>query len=256
MPVDPPFGSFAPHTQPEASLDPGSAIIAADRHTDGALVPDEAPISAQDPSPPLQEPSPPLQEPSLTFAQFVAERYAPHAKMTKRGYVTEESILKNHLLPALGNRPLVQITKAELITFIHGKLTSLKPGTINRIINGLKVIFSRALEWEVQGIVKDPTKGIKQFANNSRHERYLSQEEAAKLLNAVLHSHNRMLSPIVAALLLTGCRKREILDARWEHVDLERGVLLVPISKSGKPRQVILSEPVKQSWLGISVQVR
>ena len=249
MPVDPPFGSFAPHTQPEASLDPGSAIIAADRHTDGALVPDEAPISAQDPSPPLQEPSPPLQEPSLTFAQFVAERYAPHAKMTKRGYVTEESILKNHLLPALGNRPLVQITKAELITFIHGKLTSLKPGTINRIINGLKVIFSRALEWEVQGIVKDPTKGIKQFANNSRHERYLSQEEAAKLLNAVLHSHNRMLSPIVAALLLTGCRKREILDARWEHVDLERGVLLVPISKSGKPRQVILSEPVKQIFL-------
>ena len=249
MPVDPPFGSFAPHTQPEASLDPGSAIIAADRHTDGALVPDEAPISAQDPPPPLQEPSPPLQEPSLTFAQFVAERYAPHAKMTKRGYVTEESILKNHLLPALGNRPLVQITKAELITFIHGKLTSLKPGTINRIINGLKVIFSRALEWEVQGIVKDPTKGIKQFANNSRHERYLSQEEAAKLLNAVLHSHNRMLSPIVAALLLTGCRKREILDARWEHVDLERGVLLVPISKSGKPRQVILSEPVKQIFL-------
>ena len=74
MPVDPHFESFAPHTQPEASLDPGSAIIAADRHTDGALVPDEAPISAQDPPPPLQEPSPPLQEPSLTFAQFVAER--------------------------------------------------------------------------------------------------------------------------------------------------------------------------------------
>jgi integrase len=243
MPVDQHFGSFAPPTQPEASLEPVSAIVAADhRHPDGAVAPEEAPISAQDPSPPLQESS-------LTFAQFVAQRYAPHAKMTKRGYATEESILKNHLLPALGHRPLLDITKSELVTFIHGKLTTLKPGTINRIINGLKVIFSRALEWEISGLVKDPTKGIKQFANHSRHERYLSQEEATKLLNAVLHSHNRMLSPIVAALLLTGCRKREILDARWEHVDLERGVLLVPISKSGKPRQVILSEPVKQIFL-------
>ncbi len=244
MPADQHFGSFAPPALPEASFEPVSAIVAADRHRhpDGAVAPEEAPLSAQDPSPPLQDSS-------LTFAQFVAQHYAPHAKMTKRGYATEESILKNHLLPALGHRPLLDITKSELVTFIHGKLTTLKPGTINRIINGLKVIFSRALEWEIPNLVKDPTKGIKQFANHSRHERYLSQDEATKLLNAVLHSHNRMLSPIVAALLLTGCRKREILDARWEHVDLERGVLLVPISKSGKPRQVILSEPVKQIFL-------
>ena len=185
----------------------------------------------------------------LTFGEFIEKRYAPHAKMTKRGFVTEWSILRNHILPALAHRPITEITKSEIIEIVHGKLSSLKPSTINRVVNGLKSIFSRALEWEIPGLEKNPMQGIKQFTNDSRHERYLSQEEAAKLLNAVLHSHNRMLSPIVAALLLTGCRKREILDARWEHVDLERGVLLVPISKSGKPRQVILSEPVKQIFL-------
>jgi len=42
-------------------------------------------------------------------------------------------------------------------------------------------------------------------------------------------------------LLLTGARKSEILKARREHVDLERGLLTVPLSKSGKPRHISLS---------------
>ena len=173
----------------------------------------------------------------------------PHAKMTKRGFVTEWSILRNHILPALAHRPITEITKSEIIEIVHGKLSSLKPSTINRVVNGLKSIFSRALEWEIPGLEKNPMQGIKQFTNHSRHERYLSQEEAAKLLEAVLHSSNPLLAPIVSALLLTGCRKREILDARWEHVDFERGILTVPLSKSGKPRQVVLSDTVKTIFL-------
>jgi integrase len=185
----------------------------------------------------------------LTFGEFIEKRYAPHAKMTKRGFVTEWSILKNHILPALAHRPIIEISKSEIIEIVHGKLSSLKPGTINRMINGLKVIFSRAIEWELPGLEKNPMLGIKQFANYSRHERYLTQEEAAKLMEAVLCSSNKLLAPIVSALLLTGCRKREILDARWEYVDLERGILTVPLSKSGKPRQVVLSDAVKTIFL-------
>jgi integrase len=43
-------------------------------------------------------------------------------------------------------------------------------------------------------------------------------------------------------LLFTGCRLREILHLRWEHVDLERGCLFLPESKSGR-KTVILSAP-------------
>ena len=34
-----------------------------------------------------------------------------------------------------------------------------------------------------------------------------------------------------------------MLKARWEHVDLERGVWLIPTSKNGKARRVPLSQP-------------
>jgi integrase len=43
-------------------------------------------------------------------------------------------------------------------------------------------------------------------------------------------------------LLFTGCRLREILHLRWEHVDVERGCLFLPDSKSGR-KTVILNAP-------------
>ena len=42
-------------------------------------------------------------------------------------------------------------------------------------------------------------------------------------------------------LLLTGARRSEITQAKWEHVDWDRRVLLVPVSKSGRPRIVALN---------------
>jgi len=189
------------------------------------------------------------QKPVLTLEAFLRGRYIPFAKLTKRGFATEESILKNHIIPDLGHRPLLEITKSEIIEYIHLKLTQYKPGMVNRLLNGIKIIFSTAMSWEIEGLIKNPTQGIKQFADTGRRERFLNKEEAQKLLKAVLTSKNQMLAPIIAALLLTGCRKREILDARWDCVDLERGILIVPISKTGKPRQVYLSDPAKKIFL-------
>jgi len=38
----------------------------------------------------------------------------------------------------------------------------------------------------------------------------------------------------IRLLLLTGCRRNEILTLRWEDVDLQRGFLLFPDSKTGR----------------------
>ena len=50
------------------------------------------------------------------------------------------------------------------------------------------------------------------------------------------------LEAIVCFLLLTGARKREALDARWEHVDWEQRQWLIPYSKNGHRRYVPLSD--------------
>lgn len=53
-----------------------------------------------------------------------------------------------------------------------------------------------------------------------------------------------MLRYIVPMLILTGARKREVLDAKWEDFDLERRLWRIPTTKLGKPRYVPLSEGV------------
>lgn len=74
-------------------------------------------------------------------------------------------------------------------------------------------------------------------------ERFLTAEEAARLREAAAQSHNTQLQHIVGLLLLTGARVRELLDARWEHVDVEKRTWLIPTSKTGKPRRVPLPTP-------------
>jgi len=59
---------------------------------------------------------------------------------------------------------------------------------------------------------------------------------------AVSDSRNPMLKHIVAMLILTGARKREVLDAKWEDFDTERKSWRIPMSKSGKARRVPLNQ--------------
>lgn len=185
----------------------------------------------------------------MSFAAFVEQHYLPQACLTRRGLASEISALKRHILPALGDRPLTKITKGE-ITALSQKLVAkrLAPATVNRMLAHIRSIFNRAIEAEIDGIEKNPAKGVRPVSDHRRHERYLTPQEAQRLLSAVSQSKNKVLPYIVAFLLLTGCRKREVLDARWENVDFDRGILTIPLSKSGKPRYVPLS-PAAQNVL-------
>ncbi len=45
----------------------------------------------------------------------------------------------------------------------------------------------------------------------------------------------------IMLLLLTGARRNEVSHAKWDYVDWERRTLLVPISKTGRPRVIALN---------------
>jgi integrase len=73
-------------------------------------------------------------------------------------------------------------------------------------------------------------------------ERFLSPQESRALMDAVQKSSNPMLYPLIGFLLLTGSRKSEAFNVRWEHIDVDKRLWTVPLSKSGKPRHIPLSE--------------
>ena len=178
-----------------------------------------------------------------TFADFIADQYMPFIMSYKRSWDTDASILKNHLLPRFGKRYMDEITRQDIVK-IHGdrKASGAAAGSANRLLIMMRYIFNLALKWEVPGIKTNPCKGIPLMEENNKMERYLSVEEAQRLYEAVCKSENTMLKFIVPMLILTGARKREVLDARWEDFDLGRRAWRIPISKSGKARHVPLSD--------------
>jgi integrase len=72
-------------------------------------------------------------------------------------------------------------------------------------------------------------------------DKFLTATETLALVRALDDEPCREAALALALLILIGAKKQEVLRARWEFVDLDRGVLTVPLSKSGRPRHVPLS---------------
>lgn len=182
-----------------------------------------------------------------TFTEFSSGRYMPYVKTYKRSWISDDSYLRNHLLPFFGKKFLDEITKQDVIAFQHGlRAKKLAPGTCNRCLILLRYAFNLALKWEIPGITKNPTKDVPLFEDPNKKERFLSATETHALVQAVRNSENKMLQFIIPMLLLTGARKQEVLGAKWEDFDLDRKQWRIPTTKAGKPRHVPLSDGVLQ----------
>lgn len=182
-----------------------------------------------------------------TFADFIEQRYLPFVKGYKRSWRTDESLLRNHLLPALGKRHLDEISKTDIVGIHHARRAAgAALGSANRLLIILRYIFNLAVRWEIPGVTVNPTKDVDLFEDPNKMERYLSQAEAQRLCETVCESANTMLQFIIPMLILTGARKREVLDAQWQDFDLLLRQWRIPVTKAGKPRYVPLSDGVLQ----------
>lgn len=173
----------------------------------------------------------------------LAIQHLADAKLHQRSYSTTEMYMRCHILPRWGKVRLTDIGSRAVAHWEAEKLAEgLAPATVVKMSSILGRSFELGARWGIPGTEKNPTRGIARKPLNNARERFLSAEEAARLREAVAASQNPQLRHIVGLLLLTGARVRELLDARWEHVDVERRTWLIPTSKTGKPRHVPLSK--------------
>jgi len=177
-----------------------------------------------------------------TVAEFVSRSFLPFLLSYKRDRVSDESLLRNHILPAIGHLHMDEVRRQHLVDLFTQHQISHKPGSTNRVIVLVRHLFNTAIKWEVPGVTKNPSKDIPKVANEGQRQRFLSVEEAQRLMQAVEASQSKMLKYIVAMLLLTGARRNEVLHAKWADFDLSSRQWVLPKNKSAKPRYIPLSE--------------
>ena len=176
-----------------------------------------------------------------TLSELVRDRYAPHAQASKRSWITDETNLRLHVLPALGRLALDEITGERIAGLINDmRARGYAGATTNRVLKILRYIFNLARKWNVPGASVNPTAGLTP-APEVHRQRFLTAEETARLIRCVNADKNQVAAQAIMLLLLTGARRSEITQAKWEQVDWERCILLVPMSKSGRARAIALN---------------
>ncbi len=180
----------------------------------------------------------------------LAERYLrEHAEVKKKpaSVQGDRQMLRDHILPRLGGLKIADVSRRDVIALHYGLRD--KPYTANRVLALLSKMLNLAEKWELRVDGSNPCRHVERFKENKR-ERYLSSVELARLSDALAYAERTgTASPHAVAairlLILTGCRMREILHLRWEHVDLETGRLSLPDSKTGA-KTIYLGAPARE----------
>ena len=156
-----------------------------------------------------------------TFGEFVAgpgrarlDRCKPSTQKAERW------VLRARLLPAFGPVPLDRITHAG-VTRWFDEYSRTAPGGANHALSVLRRILNYAVACGY--LDTNPARGIKR---NPRPKltRFLSREEVRRLHRALdrcggARPSRARQADIIRLLLLTGCRRGEILTLRWQDVD-------------------------------------
>jgi len=190
---------------------------------------------------------PPHDNTSITFGAFYESYYLPYITTHIKSYPTNISLFKNHILPLLSNIPMAHVKKSEVMHYhaqmLHEK--KLAPATANKFLIFLSHAYHLAHTFELLPSDVNPCHGIKGYELNNQRQTFLTKVQTKRLIKEVERSPNEHLHYIIPFLLLSGARKREVLDAKWSDFDFHQMLWTIPITKNGKKRILPITKPLQ-----------
>jgi len=174
----------------------------------------------------------------------VAPKLAATTNKETRRFLTKD------ILPRIGHLRVKEITPADIVYLIE-QITKRSPSVARRAFEILSVIFAHGIAKHLA--TQNPCASLKPSAiigvHRKRRERINLSTEELRALLAGLPQIGQENTLAVKILLATCVRKGELIRARWDQVDLERGLWTVPDehSKSGKGFIVPLA-PTVARW--------
>jgi integrase len=159
-----------------------------------------------------------FEELAQDFLRFYQER-------DRRSLNRAETSVK-HLNTFFGDKRIAEITPLAIETYITTRLQQhsrlgrpTRPATVNRELAALSKMFSLAIRHKKAD--KNPMTAVERLREHNVRDRVLSSEEFQRLLEALsLHLH-----PVIIMAYYTGMRRGEILNLRWNQIDLSKGLI-------------------------------
>ncbi len=166
--------------------------------------------------------------------RFILEHLPTLRPSAARRYRTSARMLHPHFQGLW----LDQITRGRLSTYITTRRRGgASSATLRRDLACLSSMIQLAIAWD--WCDANPVKALdkRQIKESEPRRRYLSEAEYDALLGAA----SDYLRPMIVFSVEPGLRLEEQLSMEWNQVNLTRGELFLPRTKSGTPRTVPLS---------------
>ncbi len=180
--------------------------------------------------------------PDIAFETVASEVFRRYARNWKPSTLkVNRNYFSNHILPWFEGRPIADITAHDVQHWFAALHNT--PVSADRSAPILSVIMRQAEVYGYRPEGTNPCAGIKRYRRRGR-QRFLSTAEIRRL-GEVLSRHevdHPQATAIIRLLLLTGCRKGEIVTLKWRFY--REGNLFLPDSKVG-PRTVWLSSAAR-----------
>ena len=192
---------------------------------------------------------------ALTLNEFFYSEYYPHILTRKEKPQYDEGIFRNHFHKTLGTKTFDELNKKTLEKWLQDQLSkSIKKTTINKHICLLNKLLKTASEWGHFEAFNSFVHNLNPLRTGQLTQRFLSEEEIARVLELCEQSKHPFLKYFVELLLLTGARSGEASSALWQDIDFKNAIWTVPKSKSGKTRFIYLNDPALELFAAIEQQ--
>ena len=176
-----------------------------------------------------------------TFGELIIE-YMANVTPNKRGAEYETILLSALLRHSISEKKLCQLSTRDFSAYRDERLQAISPASLKRQLNPIRHIFQIAInEWGIP-LKENPLDKVTLKAKDNRRERRLKDGEYQKLLQAARTRQNPFIEKIIIFAIETGMRRGEILNLRWDQVDLKKRSVTILESKNGYSRTIPITQ--------------
>lgn len=184
---------------------------------------------------------------AITISQFFFQNYLPQneGNKTRRTINTERGYFQNWIEPTIGDKPMKQIAPLDLERISKAMRDKGKsPQTIQHVLKIVRQVLNRA---RAHGLYQgaNPVQEVKKPKADNRRLRFLSEDEAEQLLEA-LAERSKDVHDMALMALHCGLRAGEIFSLAWSDIDFRQQIVTIRDTKNGRVRHVPMTDRVRE----------
>ena len=173
---------------------------------------------------------------NITIKEFCELYIERHAKIKKKitTMIEDQRLIRLQIIPNFGRIKVTDLTRAMLVK--HHEVLYKTPYMANRFLALMSKMMNLAEKWEFRALNSNPCKHIDRYKEKPR-EVYLTLDQLERVGLAMKHLkaiESEYVLSVIKLLILTACRKSEILNLKWEYIDFNNSCMNLPDTKTGE----------------------